>query len=96
MAYANRQARLERIAKIIENNFEDGEWFTCHDILSLWNEKYRNGISITTRELGKLLPAYGLPSEQREGLSYKCYQYVKNPDGTPLYTKNKRIWDEEE
>lgn len=84
-SFNSRECRRERIAKIIEENFVEGDFFTVHDIESLWRKK--SGHELTTRELAKTLPIFPLYSEMKVGTSYKFYRY----DGQkPLYTRRER------
>lgn len=89
-SFNSRECRRAKIANIIEENFKSGDFFTVHDVVTLWKNKDKHSHELTTRELAKTLPIFELYSEKRVGISYKFYRY----DGQkPLYTK--RIRDED-
>lgn len=86
--YNSRQIRLTRLSNLICDNFQEGEWFTIHDIAWLWTQRYPSCVP-TNRELGKLVQGLGLESEHRKGHSYLFYEYNgKNP----LYVPKERDW----
>ena len=89
--YSGRESRKVKLARVIEDNFEEGEWFTVHDIQYLWNQRWSH--NLTVRELAKILPMMGLESEKRDGYNYKFYQYNGKK---PLYVRQPHPFEEEE
>lgn len=92
VSYTGREQRKVKLQKVIEENFEEGEWFTVHDISYLWNKRWSH--SLTVRELAKILPMMGLESEKRDGYNYKFYKYNGKK---PLYVKQPRpVFDDDD
>lgn len=82
VSFNARECRKEKLAKLIECSFKEGDWFTVHDIERLWSKKW--SLNLTPREIAKLLPTFSLYAERRPKFSYKFYRY----DGQkPLYVR---------
>lgn len=84
-SFDTRESRLVRVAKLIEDTYKEGDWFTVHDIANKGKIAWRS--CPTLRELSKIIPALPLHSEKRPKHNYNFYRY----DGQkPLYVRRTR------
>ena len=98
-SFIGRENRRLKAAKLIMENYEDGEWFTVHDIMRLWRERWVK--ELTEKELSKTLPILEydrgtgyLEVEFRKGCKYKFYKYHPAYDEQgnllPLYVRREK------
>ena len=98
-SFIGRENRRLKAAKLIMENYEDGEWFTVHDIMRLWRERWVK--ELTEKELSKTLPILEydrgtgyLEVEFRKGCNYKFYKYHPAYDEQgnllPLYARREK------
>ena len=70
-SFIGRENRRLKAAKLIMENYEDGEWFTVHDIMRLWRERWVK--ELTEKELSKTLPIL----EYDRGTGYREVEFRK-------------------
>ena len=99
-SFSGRENRRIKAAMLITDNYSNGDWFTVHDIMDLWAERWIK--CLTEKELSKTIPIFTverpgcsiLEYEFRKGHNYKYYRLVVRFDDEgnplPLYQKRDR------